>query len=83
MKTMPWINALFILPHTRCYNFGTIRDAIMQRSYPVQFFYFAGETRKEKKPFSFNTGFNRDLAGDLDLVHKAVKQNLVKRVSRQ
>lgn len=52
MKTMPWINALFILPHTRCYNFGTIRDAIMQISYPVQFFYFAGKKKKEKKsPF--------------------------------
>lgn len=56
----------------------------MQISYPVQFFYFAGKKKKEKKkPFSFNTGFNRYLAGDLDLVHKAVKQNLVKRVSRQ
>lgn len=39
--------------------------------------------KKKKKPFSFNTGFNRYLAGDLDLVHKAVKQNIVKRVSRQ
>ena len=53
MKTMPWINALFILPHTRCYNFGTIRDAIMQISYPVQFFYFAGKKRKEKKKSPF------------------------------
>lgn len=39
--------------------------------------------KRKKKPFSFNTGFNRYLAGDLDVVHKAVKQNLVKRVSRQ
>lgn len=46
-------------------------------------FILQGKREKKKKPFSFNTGFNRYLAGDLDLVHKAVKQNLVKRVSRQ